>query len=384
MLTTYYEVLGLDPRAKADEVKSAYRKLAREYHPDVNPDPVAHERMAQINAAFEVLSDPVRRMEYDQRIGHSVDEPSESSTTRPQAVRVEVMSRIRHHATPVYGVGFTPKTHQLVSSSFDNEVMWWNMAEGRATAQAKLESGVVSAVEVVDENTVVAAGSTEHSLACWTLRGQRQHVWRHAPKEWIVSVKPSPDGHSLALGTVERHVRVLRADNGHVRFSSSSHCDSVTALAWSADSRFLASGSADATVRLHCGTTGRELHTFTRLRSTVTSMAFSPDTKWLAVAGVDLSIRVFSLEDLSLHKTLHGHERPVEAMAFHPRSWLLGSVARDGRIGIWNVRQGIGHGQIEASHQPISCIAFSANGVMLATGGLDKVLRVWRLSVPEV
>ena len=69
-LSTLYETLGVTPIALQDEVKNAYRKLAREYHPDINPDPKAHDRMAQINVAFEVLSDPVRRMEYDASIGN--------------------------------------------------------------------------------------------------------------------------------------------------------------------------------------------------------------------------------------------------------------------------------------------------------------------------
>src|SRR5262245_60016608 len=57
----YYGTLGVRRDASADEIKRAYRKLAREFHPDVNPDPAAHERFKEINAAYEVLSDPAKR-----------------------------------------------------------------------------------------------------------------------------------------------------------------------------------------------------------------------------------------------------------------------------------------------------------------------------------
>jgi molecular chaperone DnaJ len=57
----YYGILGVRRDASADELKRAYRRLAREYHPDVNPDPVAQEKFKEINAAYEVLSDPAKR-----------------------------------------------------------------------------------------------------------------------------------------------------------------------------------------------------------------------------------------------------------------------------------------------------------------------------------
>jgi molecular chaperone DnaJ len=62
----YYAILGVQRGASADEIKSAYRKLARESHPDANPaDPHAEERFKAIGEAYEVLSDPAKRQQYD-------------------------------------------------------------------------------------------------------------------------------------------------------------------------------------------------------------------------------------------------------------------------------------------------------------------------------
>lgn len=63
----YYKVLGLEKSASQDDIKKAYRKLARKYHPDLNPnDKEANKRFQQINEANEVLSDPEKRKKYDQ------------------------------------------------------------------------------------------------------------------------------------------------------------------------------------------------------------------------------------------------------------------------------------------------------------------------------
>jgi molecular chaperone DnaJ len=65
----YYEVLGIDRNASAEEIKRAFRKLAFQYHPDRNRDGGAEERFKEVNEAYEVLSDPDRRASYD-RFGH--------------------------------------------------------------------------------------------------------------------------------------------------------------------------------------------------------------------------------------------------------------------------------------------------------------------------
>jgi hypothetical protein len=66
-LPDYYAVLSLTPDARDDDVHAAYRKLARQYHPDANPSPDAQDRFIGICEAYKILSDPEQRQNYDLR-----------------------------------------------------------------------------------------------------------------------------------------------------------------------------------------------------------------------------------------------------------------------------------------------------------------------------
>ena len=64
-MSDHYQTLGVDRGASADEIKKAYRKIARELHPDVNPDPAVQDKFKEVTAAYEVLSDSQKRQSYD-------------------------------------------------------------------------------------------------------------------------------------------------------------------------------------------------------------------------------------------------------------------------------------------------------------------------------
>ena len=66
----YYEVLGVEKNADEKQIKSAFRRLAKEYHPDLNKSPDAPEKFKEVQEAYEVLSDPEKRKTYDQ-FGHA-------------------------------------------------------------------------------------------------------------------------------------------------------------------------------------------------------------------------------------------------------------------------------------------------------------------------
>src|SRR6202047_881565 len=85
----FYKILGVKRDAKPEEIKKAYRRLARKYHPDVNPgDKSAEDRFKQMSEAFDILSDPKKRSVYDRfgqysdNLANAAAEGARSTSTR--------------------------------------------------------------------------------------------------------------------------------------------------------------------------------------------------------------------------------------------------------------------------------------------------------------
>ncbi|PJA38978.1 molecular chaperone DnaJ, partial [candidate division WWE3 bacterium CG_4_9_14_3_um_filter_41_6] len=75
-MQSYYEILGISAKASDAEIKSAYKKLAKKYHPDVNKEASAKNTFQQVSKAYQILSDPQKRAAYD-RMGHDTFEQAQ-------------------------------------------------------------------------------------------------------------------------------------------------------------------------------------------------------------------------------------------------------------------------------------------------------------------
>jgi curved DNA-binding protein len=113
----FYEVLGVARDASPDEIQRAYRKLARQYHPDVNKDPAAEDRFKEISEAYDVLSDPDTRRRYDAfgREFRSVPEGVDPATWARARAGTGSASRRRSGDAAASG-------HEWFSTSFDDDI----------------------------------------------------------------------------------------------------------------------------------------------------------------------------------------------------------------------------------------------------------------------
>ncbi|HEV1997759.1 MAG TPA: J domain-containing protein [Candidatus Dormibacteraeota bacterium] len=180
----YYAILGVKKDASAKEVKTAFRKLARKYHPDLHPDdPQASSKFTEVNEANEVLSDPEKRKKYDQygpqwdqyqswdRAGRPGPNPFEGGGSpfgRPGAggQQFQYQTMTPEEMESVFG-------NSSPFSDFFNSMFGGGGARGRASypAPAALGQDVEGEVEITLEE---AAGGTARTVELQTAKGPRR------------------------------------------------------------------------------------------------------------------------------------------------------------------------------------------------------------------
>jgi DnaJ-class molecular chaperone len=181
MAQTPYEVLGVKPDASADEIRSVYRKLAKQYHPDLNPGkPEAEARFKSISAAYDLLSDPEKRARYDR------GEIDESGQERPQW-------NYRSHAEGAQGWRYRPEGEMDLNDLEDLFAAFGSAGRGRrGTGEGfRARGGDRHFTLTVDFVTAATGGKQRLSLA---------------PEQWLDVTIPA--------GIDDRQVLRLRGKGG--------------------------------------------------------------------------------------------------------------------------------------------------------------------------
>jgi WD40 repeat protein len=379
----HYKTLGVKPDADASEIKKAYRKMARKFHPDVNSSSDAAQRMVEVNEAYRTLSSVELRSEYDSRLRRGVaDAPSPKARAAGEVLVTHHLSVV-DLPSPVYAAAFSSDGKQLAVACFDNTIRCIDPRSGADMWEVQLSGGVVSEIRWVPGGRLVAAGASDKSVSSWLISNREVSESRVRRIEWVSQIAISPSGRWLALGGVDSAFAVIDRRTGRERFSSRWHEASVVAVAFSTNGKLIASGGNDQRILLMEAESGVPICRFDAVGAEPTKLAFSPDDSLLAAALVDRSVRVYEIRSGLARKAFWGHDASIEALTFHPNGWLLASSDRRGETRIWNAMGGKAVSVLGGHRTPVKCAAFSKDGRMLATAGLDRSISLWSIDVGE-
>jgi WD40 repeat protein len=373
-----YEVLGVAEQADPEQIKSAYRRLARKLHPDVNPDRRADEAMSMVNEAYRVLADEGRRASYDASRTFGISGAPAADFEWGGGIFVRRRVSIVDLPSPVEDIEFIGKKSEVAIAGFDNTIRFCSTATGKPIDELHLEGGAASTLQWCGRAGLFAVGASEKSASIWQIRARRL-VGAHRKKvDWISRVAVSPSGNVVALGSVHKTLLVASATTGETLYVRRKHDDAVTAVSINAAGSLIASGGNDQKVILWDVATGRERALLPQ-RTAVTGVEFSPDGALLAVTLVDNGVRVYELANGSLRATLWGHERPVEDVAFHPTHPYIATASRDGTAAVWSLTDGGVRHRLRKRSSAMKAVRFSADGGTLAVGGVDRCVDIYRV-----
>lgn len=378
MPKTHYEILGVPERADPDQIKRAYRRLARKLHPDVNPDKKADEAMANVNEAYRVLVDRGLRASYDAARTLGISEAPSVDFDWGGGIFVRPHVSIVDLPSPVEDVEFIGKKQEVVIAGFDNTLRYCSSASGANLGELHLDGGAATTLQWCGSRGLIAAGASEKSSSLWVVKAREVVAAYRKKVDWVSRIAISPTGNNAILASVHRTVLAMDAVTGETIYVRRRHGDAVTAVAVSADGKLFASGGNDQKVILWGVQNGDERAILTQ-RSAITDLEFSPDGGLLAVTLVDHGVRIYELSTGALRTTLWGHDRPIEDVAFHPKNSFVATASRDGTVGVWSIADGGLKHRLRKRPGAMKAVRFSPDGKTLAAGGVDRCVDIYRV-----
>jgi WD40 repeat protein/GTPase SAR1 family protein len=295
---------------------------------------------------------------------------------------------LKKHTNRIWCVKFHPNGNLLASGGDDHTTRFWNPTTGDPNTTLQGHSNGIYAISLHPNNTLLASAHEDQTVRLWqvplastttnqntlepfqTLRGHQNR---------ILAIAFSPDGHTLASGSLDRTIKLWNPETYQCRLTLQGHQSWIWDIAFHPNSKTLASASYDRTVKLWDLKTGHCTHTLEGHLGSALSVAFSPDGQWLASGGYEQMLKLWNPESGECVRTWYAHSNRVWAVAFSPDSQWLATAGEDGNIMLWDVATGDRLQALSGHSQSILCLRFSADGRQLFSSSGDRTVKQWDL-----
>lgn len=253
---------------------------------------------------------------------------------------------------------------------------YWNLLH-RDLHTFKGHEGIVKAVALSSDGTMLASASLDHTVKLWDMRSFRE-VTTLKENSAFDSVAFSPDGAILAAGCDDKTVKLWDTKSFQQTKILSGHNGVITSVAFSPDGKMLATASEDKTAKLWDMRSFQEITSLTGHESLVNSVAFSPDGSIVASASSDGTIRLWDTRSFHEIRKLGDSARPVTSVVFSSDGAFLAAGGRGVRF--WDVRKAPGKAKtlsLDKEGVLVLSVAFSRDGNFLAAAGNDGLVTLW-------
>ncbi len=274
----------------------------------------------------------------------SYDEVATGSSDKIIKIWLPKSGRLIHeftdHALPISDLSFSKNSKWLISSSYDNSAILWDMRKKEKDFHYKDHEGSVFSVSIADDNERVITTSKDGTMKLWeTSFGKTIRTYQNKKSEMLCGVfyKKNELLTGLADGNVKR---------------------------WNINS-------------------GNTIQLFSAHNSEVTAIAISPDKKYFATGSSDKTVKIFNANDIDKVRVMEGKSTPINVLQFSKKGDLLFAVGEDKFIRIWDVASGTKKGMIKAHKNFITDIELLNDENQIVTCSEDKTIKVWDITSQE-
>ena len=426
----YYAILGLKPNADPQEVKKAYRKLAKMWHPDRFPNnsqqqKEAEEKFKKILEAYEILKD------YQPEMTASATSPQMSSKrANPEAHYQEGVNYAEkeryQEAIAEFSFAIRLDSNYLEAYQYRGFILSKLGLEIRADADLKKaaelklkkqypeefvrekpssapastvhappsshlswqckqtlmgHANIVSAVAMSKDGKIFATASYDNTIKLWQLSTGQNLFSLKGHTKFVRCIAISSDKRFLVSGSSDKTIKIWDLKTKNVRTLgrwSSAHADEVLSVAISPDNQTLVSGSADKTVKIWHLNSGEELYELTGFGAEISSVAISPNGKTFVSGGLEKILRIRDLNNGQVIRAMKGNAG-VLSIAFSPDGQMLATGGFDRQIKLWDLQTGKEIATLAGHSDRISAVTFSPDSQTLISGSWDKTIKLWQI-----
>lgn len=200
---------------------------------------------------------------------------------------------------------------------------------------------------------------------------------------WVRSVRWSPDGTRLAVGSADKTVRLWDTRSWKLVWTVTDHQDWVRSVAWSPDNAILATGDGSGTIILRDPETGKQIQTLQAGVDALGYVAWSPDGSRLASAGEKNSVVIWDGKSGQKILTMSGHSSVITGVVWSPDGSRVATSSADSKVVVWDARSGKSVYVLVGHSGWVNDLAWSPDGKRLVSGADDGTLILWDTEAGE-